>query len=125
MTSDLLAATDKYFLMFNGFEFTNGQYYARNRSYYTTIEPVHNELVPIDANLVMPIANKNGMEVILVAGKNEFQGPPIWGTAGKGSVGAILNFPSGSEYLGMSCQTKNEYKSEFITILENLRWSGS
>ncbi len=114
-TNDWSAGIDLRF-SFRGFKEVNGKYFALDSGI------TNKDGVPLDENSTTPISNKNGLHIILVDGKNEFEGPRIYGTPGDGYVGALINFPQGSKYSGMSCEVKKNNESEFIYILENMKW---
>lgn len=114
-TNDWSAGIDLRF-SFRGFTVMNGKYYALDSGI------TNKNGVPLDENGTTSIANKHGLQIILVDGKNEFEGPPIYGTPGEGYVGALINFPQGSKYSGMSCEVKKQNEADFIYILENMKW---
>lgn len=124
ISDDWSAGTDAGYI-FRGYRYSQGSYYALVSDY---IHPELNkpfEDVKLEPELVTPLSNKFGLQVILIKGQNEVDGPPLRGSPGVGNIGALINFPQGSEFAGMSCNMNVNKPADienFTYILENLRW---
>ncbi|MCL4419821.1 hypothetical protein M1146_07060 [Patescibacteria group bacterium] len=118
-STDYQAGRDGEFTDLQGFVLKESKYYAKF---------VSNKTMEIDSNLVKKAINKNGVDVLMINGKNYAsgvnEGHPISGTPGRGWFGALIN-SNNLTYPGIALQIETDKVStiEFEQILSTFKFT--